>query len=71
MRAFHVRLEAADVGASLACMSDEEQTAAFAAFAKELLRQCGTYHLAELQLAYVNAKLGPEERRLLAMLGHE
>jgi hypothetical protein len=57
------------VGALLANSDDEEQAAFFKGFLKEC-SSWGTHFQVEQQLAHVNHKLTPEERRTLSMLSY-
>jgi len=59
------------VAALLANESDEEQTAFFKTFLKELRAVCRTNYNAEMQLAGVNQQLTDEEKELIGMLGYK
>ena len=58
------------VGAALAREGDTEQVQFFQAFVKEC-NSWGTRLQVEQQLAYVNQKLMPNERKALSMLSYE
>ncbi len=60
----------ATAGALLANADDNDQTAFFKAMCKEF-KTWPTRHQAEMQLAYVNAKLTDEEKECLSMLGYK
>jgi hypothetical protein len=58
------------VGAVLAQSGDDEQAIFFKAFVKEC-NSWGTRLQVEGQLASVNLKLTPDEKKTLGMIGHE
>ena len=58
------------LGALLARSDDDEQAEFFKAFIKEC-NSWGTAYQVELQLAFINNKLTPEERETLKMLGYK
>ena len=66
---FHVTLDPAQVGASLALMTDSEQAAALTAFCRELRTYCGSNFNMEMQLHMAASHLSAEDREVLAMLG--
>jgi len=57
------------VGAKLAREDDNSQVEFFKAFVKEC-KSWGTDYQVGVQLAFVNDKLTPEEREVLAMLSY-
>ena len=65
-----VHLEPGELGAALAHKDATEQAAFLKAFCSELFTICGTNHAAEMQMAFVNEKLDPEERSLMSMVGY-
>ncbi len=58
------------VGALLAQSDDHAQIAFFKAFVKEC-KSWGTSYQVEMQLAFVNDKLTPDERETLSMLSYK